>query len=410
MDLEIRPVTADEVPAFCRAEELAFGVQLDPEDLGWFAAMIEPERSLAVFDQGRIVATAGALSMELTVPGSRSLPMAGVSWVGVHPTHRRRGLLRAMMRRQLDDLHAGSQVLAGLTASESLLYGRFGYGLAVTAQMLRIGSRHGAFGWPVVDGGRMVMLDAAEAAKLLPGLQESIRLGQVGDNRRPASFWDATFLDPTSLREGRSARFYAVHESAEGEPDGFVVWRTSAQWVDGDGHDLWVEELRASSSEVEAALWCFVLGIDLVRTVTAVWRPVDDPLRWRLADPRRLEVEESADVLWLRLVDVAAALERRAYAVDDDLVLDVADPFCPWNARRHRLEAGPDGAACGDAPPGRAADLALSEAELAATYLGGVSFSTLARAGRLVEHTPGALRRADALFATERQPWCTTDF
>src|SRR5262245_41389928 len=115
MDLELRPVTAEEVPAFCRAEEVAFGVRLEPEDMSVIAPLIEPERSLAVFDRGRIVATAGALAMELTVPGLRSLPMAGVSWVGVHPTHRRRGLLRAMMRRQLDDIHAGSEVLAGLT-------------------------------------------------------------------------------------------------------------------------------------------------------------------------------------------------------------------------------------------------------------------------------------------------------
>jgi predicted acetyltransferase len=403
MAFDIRPVTADEVPLFLRADANGFGYHLEDEDLAWVRQLFEPDRSLAVFDAGRLVATAGIISQQLTAPGGRSVPMAGVSWVTVAPTHRRKGILRQMMRRQLDDLHESGEALVGLTASESLIYGRFGYGQASSMQTVRIATRLSAFSRPVDDGGRFTLLDPAAASKILPDLHERIRLGQNGDNSRDDAWWSVFLSDPKMMRNDRSALFLVLHEAAAGEPDGYAAWRIK-DLDSEDGNELFLEDLRALSAETEAALWRFVLDIDLVGEVVAGHRPVDDPLRWRLLDPRRVLVTAQWDMLWLRLVDVAAGLGARVYATDDELTLDLTDEFCPWNTGTWHLAGG----SCSRVT--RAADLSLTARDLGAAFLGGVGFSTLARAGRVAELRPGALRRADAMFAAERLPWTTRDF
>jgi predicted acetyltransferase len=405
MDFEIRPVTEDEVPLFLRTEHTAFGIHLEDEDLQWVRLVFEPERSLGVFDAGRLVATAGVVTQALTVPGNRSVPMAGVSWVSVQPTHRRRGILRQLMRRQLDDLHEAGEALVGLTASESLIYGRFGYGQASSTQTVRIDTNRAAFALPVEDDGRFTILDATAAAKLLPDLHERIRRTQNGDNSRDEGWWKSYLADPKIMRRDRSALFFVLHETAAGDPDGFATWRIKFELFEGRGNELHVEDLRALSDGTVAALWRFVLDVDLVGTVVAEGRAVDDPLRWRLLDPRRLQVTDEFDMLWLRSVDVAKALTARAYATDDELVLDITDEFCPWNTGRWLVSP----AACTKAGR-RRADLALGARDLGAAYLGGVPFSVLARAGRIDELTSGALRRADAMFSADRNPWTTREF
>ena len=406
---EIRPVTTEELPGYCRTIEAAFGHHLDEVDLAWQVPMVEADRTLAVYEGGRMVGTAGAYSMEITVPGLRSVSMAGVTAVSVQPTHRRRGLLRALMRHQLDDLQAAGEAIAGLTASQSLIYGRFGYGLAVALEVREIAPRHSAFARPVPEGGRFTMLDANEAAKVIPDLQERIRRLQVGDATPMATYWDAYFQDPKSWHEDTSARFYVLHESDAGEPDGYASYRTKA--VDSeDGNDLHVDRLRALDADTEAQLWRFVLDIDLVGKVVTDWRAPDDALAWRLLDPRRLRRAESSDALWIRLVALPDALESRRYRADGTVVLDVVDEFCPWNQGRWVLEIDGGRASCRRADGGRAADLVLSAAELGASYLGGVSFTTLARAGRVDEERAGVLAAADAMFGTDRLPWCSMDF
>ena len=405
MDLEIRPVTADEVPHFLRTEANGFGMHLEDDDLPWLRQLLEPERSLGVFDAGRLVGTAGIVTQQLTVPGMRSVPMAGVSWVTVQPTHRRKGVLRQIMRRQLDDLHEQGEIIAGLTASESLIYGRFGYGQASATENVRIDTRRSAFTTPVDGDGRFTMIDATEAAKVLPGLHERVRLAQNGDNSRSEAWWHVFFTDPKAMRGGRSAHFFVLHESSSGEPDGYATWRIKEEASEGRGNELWVDNLRGLGDDTEAALWRFVLDVDLVGDVVADARAVDDPLRWRLLDPRQLRVTDQFDMLWLRLVDVAKGLQARGYATGDEVVLELTDDFCPWNTGRWLLSRD----SCTKAGR-RKADLALSARDLGAAYLGGVSFSTLARAGRVTELTAGAMARADAMFATDGMPWTTTAF
>ena len=408
---EIRPVTDDEAGPFFRTTFIAFGAHAEERDIEQVRISFFPERSLAVFDGGRVVGTAGAYPFELTLPGLRTTAMEGVTYVGVLPSHRRRGILNALMRRQLDDVHAAGVAIAGLTASESIIYGRFGYGLATSHLELEIEKVHSRFQNPVADEGRCVLLDKGEAAKVLPGLHDRVRLTRPGDLNRFERYWDEWFSDPKHDRGGASARFYVVHESANGEPDGYLAYRTREHWDDGlPRNTVEVAELRAFDPRAEAALWRFALDIDLVDKVRAHRQALDEPLRWLVADPRRVRVVGRHDHLWLRLVDLPAALEARGYDTEDDLVLEVEDQFCDWNSGRWRLQTGPDGASCTRAKAKAKVDLSLSAADLGAAYLGGVQFSTLARAGRASEQRTGALGRADRVFACDPVPWCTTGF
>jgi predicted acetyltransferase len=191
--------------------------------------------------------------------------------------------------------------------------------------------------------------------------------------------------------------------------DGFVSYRVAGKWEDGfPTGSLLINDLFTTTPDAYSALWHYCLNVDLVTVVRAPNRSLDEPLRWLLADPRRLRVTRQHDFLWVRLLDVPRALAARRYMAADHLVLEVADAFCPANGGRYALEGGPDGAVC--RATSAAADLRLGAEELGAVYLGGARFSTLARAGRVVEARPGALRRADALFAAEPLPWCATDF
>lgn len=410
MDVELRAITEDEFGAFLRVDHLAFGHgPPDEEDAAEIRRSGELERTRAVFEGGRIVATSAALSFELTLPGLTTVPAAGITAVGVLPTHRRRGHLRRMMGAQLDDAAGRGEPVAILYASESLIYGRFGYGPATSHVAVEIDSRHGAFLHPAPPAGRVELVDGDQVAKVLPGVLDRARRRQPGDIGRPAAWWDGVVRDPEKHRKGASQRFFAVHESPAGEADGYATYRVKSGWEHGQpvGRVL-AEEVVGFSTAAEADLWRFLLSIDLTRVVECGARPVDDPLRWMLADPRRLRVTMLGDQLWVRMVDVEAALAARRYAVPGALVVDVADDFRPALGGRYRVEGGPEGAECRrtTAEP----DLALSTADLGALYLGGVAASTLAAAGRVVERRPGALAQADAMFAGSPPPFCRTHF
>jgi predicted acetyltransferase len=229
--------------------------------------------------------------------------------------------------------------------------------------------------------------------------------GRVGEIDRVAKWWDPIF-DP-----GRTgAKFFtAVHEAADGQLDAFARYAIDSRWPDGvPASMLRVIEIHGTDADAEAALWAYLFGIDLVGTVQATDRPVDEPLRWRLPDPRRMRVRELRDHLWLRVVDVAAALGARTYGAEDALVVELVDTFRPANRGRWRIEGGPDGATC--ARTDREPDLVITAPDLAALYLGGVAASTLAAAGRIGERSAGAVRRADRFFGVQPLPWCTTHF
>lgn len=407
MDVEIRPVTREEWPDYLRAEHIPFGVQISDEEMKYQSQRFGHWNGLAAFENGRIVATAGDWDMHLTVPGGNQVHAPGVTAVGVRPTHRRKGLLTALMRRQLDDYRGTGEAVATLLAAESLIYPRFGYGWATTSAVAEIDRARAAFDVPIDSSAELDLLDKNEASKVLPDVFEQTRRQQPGEVSRPDGWWEAYLRDPEWMREGDSPFFHVV--CRVGSAAGFASYRMKENWDDNIAqYTLRVDQLIAPSPAVRAALWRYLLDVDLVATIRFENIPAQEPMRWLLRDPRRLRATTLADWLWVRLVDVARALEARHYRAADRLVIEVVDEFLPENDGRYELEAGPDGARCRRTSAGP--DLRLSVAALGSAYLGGVSLTALAAAGRVEEVTTGAVGRADLVFGSDVPPWCSTDF
>lgn len=386
----------------------AFGGVPEPdEERELFRELTEVDRSLGVWDGGW-VGTAGAFTFGLTVPGGASVRAAGVTMVGVAATHRRRGVLTSMMRRQLDDVRSWGEPLAVLTASEPAIYGRFGYGAATFHVNAEIDTgRTGLSVPPGTDGVRLryaapaEVLDACEAvyARLVPG-----RPGMLA--RRPG--WERLgLLDPESRRDGASPLQCVVAER-DGETVGYARFRVKPDWGPGgpDGSVV-VSALAALDPAADAALWRFLFGVDLTSTVVVRGRPVDEAWQYLVSDIRRCR-PEVRDSLYVRLVDVGAALQARTYRAPVDVVFEVEDAFCPWNTGRWRLSGDAKGASCERTED--AADLALSVRELGAAYLGGVSLTALAAAGRVGELRRGALAEASLAFGSDAAPWLPHGF
>lgn len=405
----MRPVTLDEFKAYGHAAGLAFSEHVSDDDLDGWKLTFEPDRSLAVFDEGQIVGTAGAFTFDMTLPGMMTIPVAGVTAVGVLPTHRRQGILTAMMRRQLDDVRARGEALAVLLASESAIYRRYGYGIATSMATYEIERRYAALARPWELRGRVRMITYEEALRLLPPLYDQVRRRQPGALNRTQARWESMLRNPDKPMGAEGAPFFVAYVSASGDTEGVAIYRVKRQWEFGINTSvLVVRELITLTTEANAALWQFLFGVDLIHTIQAVNRPVDEPLRWRLADPRRLRVLRFTDDLWVRLLDIPVALAARRYAQSGRVVFEVHDAFRPEVSGRYMLEGGPTGAQC--RMTDAAADITLDVVDLGAAYLGGVRFTTLARAGRVVEQTSNALARADAMFLSEPVPWCATPF
>jgi predicted acetyltransferase len=405
-----RRVPVEDVDAFVRAGELAFGLVSDDDDVALYSNLFDADYALAVYDGGRIVATASANPFELTLPAASGHPfptitVPGVTAVGVQPTHRRRGLLTALMRRQIRDYRERGLLLSILTASEGAIYGRFGYGLASSFQGVALNTHRVALRTDAPGGGRIRLLDVDDARKVLPELFDKARRHRPGEITRLAPWWDRYFDDPERDRDGGGGQFHAVHESARGRPDGWISYRYHTSWGHGlPAHRVDLRGLIALDDVAHASLWRYLLDLDLVGEVTAAALPVDEPVRWQLTDPRQMRVTEVGDHLWARLIDLPGALAARGYSADEQLVLDVAEEGC------FRLETGPTSGSCRRARKGERVDLVLGLSELGAIYLGGVRPSVLAAAGRVGEERAGALARADAVFASPVAPYCSTDF
>lgn len=411
MTVDLRVPTEDEFEAFMQPVLTSFAMpeptaeQLEDERVVW-----EPERSLGVVDAGQWVACTGSFTFEVTVPGGAFVPAAGVTMVGVLTTHRRRGLLRTLMARQLDDIAQRGEPLALLTASESSIYGRFGFGWAASSARLEIESSRAALAVPSTAGGACRLVRRSEVLEPLAAAYEACRRARPGAVTRSPAFWRRLQFDRPTARGRASAMHWLVHEDANGRPDGFCTYRVKEAWPDrvADGVVV-VDDLLGADAEVEAALWEHALSVDLTNWVHALNRPVDDPIRWRLADPRRLCTKSVTDWLWARVLDVPAALSARTYAGPGCLVLDVHDDCRPDSGGRFALEVSGDGTAqC--APSSAEADLTMSQADLSAAYLGGVAPSALAAAGRVQPRSPGALALADRLFVAYPGPFCATMF
>ncbi len=393
MGIHIRPVAEDEFEEWSRAEARGFGFHADDEYVERSRWEAELDRTFAAFDDGKIVGTATTRSAALTTPGGEAA-LGFVDDVAVLPTHRRRGIMTRVMRAQLRQMREQGEPFSALSASESSIYERIGYGIATWADFWTIGRLHTAFKIEPRGGGRLEFVSADKARAEWPKLHGRVAPRWAGMVRYPASYWRVSLRDSEGQRRGMSEFFHVAYVRG-GKVAGLVSYRMNDRKVI-------VVFMLGEDPEVEAELWRFCFSIDLVTEIRAFHRPTDDPIPWRLADPRRLE-RRTQDHMWLRLVDVQAALESRKYDCEGEITLRVKDDFCDWNDGAYRLETGPEGASCSRAKADP--DVELSVAELAAVYLGGNSFGRLARAGRVRELTKGATQRADRLFRTERQAW-----
>lgn len=405
----VRPVADGEWEAWNRVDAHAFGAEESPEFREFWELIREDPRCLGAYDGADPVGATAAFSFSMTVPGGAEVPVAGVSAVGVLPTHRRRGVLRALMRRQLDDLHENGEFLAALTASEPEIYGRFGYGLATWRMSLHLDrARVRLPATPEVAGRLRLRLAEPEAAlddcrKILDELVHT-RPGLIA---RTGGWERLQILDPPSEREGASPLRCVVAE-VDGQVRGYAYYAT-VQGFDAAGPvgTTLVREVVAHDPAVRLALWRFVLDLDLMASIKAGNLPLDDPLLHQLADPRAAR-PTFRDALFMRLVDVGQALSARKFATDVDLVLDVDDPFCPWNTGRWRLAGGPGGARCERTSD--PADVRLGVRELGSLYLGGVSAASLAAAGRISGTRRGAVESLGRACAQDPLPWAWFNF
>lgn len=407
MTTELRVLRAAEWDDWFEAFELAFGgVAESPEARELDRAVTEPARCMGVWDGDQCVGTAGAYSFRLSVPGGALVPAAGVSVVSVATTHRRRGVLTTMMRRQLDDVREWGESVAVLTASEPAIYGRFGYGAATQQLSAEIDTARVRLEVPAgTDGVRLRFARPAEARDVCEAVYARNVPGRPGMlARRP--HWDRLpLLDAESDRDGASPLRCVLAERA-GDVVGFGRFRVKP----GRGSDgaVLLSDLETLDPAAYAALWRFLFDIDLTSTIRMRNRPVDDAWQHLVSDIRRCDVR-LRDSLYVRLVEVGAALEARAYQAAVDVVLEVSDAFCPWNEGRWRLTGdAKGGASCKRTD--EAADLALCVRELGAAYLGGVSLASLAAAGRVRELRPGALGEASMAFGAGVAPWLSHGF
>jgi len=458
--VRIRPLAGvGELEAFERVRALAFGDQFEAARLGGLAAVAELDRMWVATDHVAtdhvatgdvatgdeiVVGTAAAYSFAISMPGGTDLKAAGLKALATRPTHRRRGVLRALMARTLGDAHDRGEPLAVLWASEAGIYHRFGFGLSASVLGWDVPSaapflpRPDQLAREVIADGRVRVLDNAEpldeVLSLVAPTYERARTQRPGMLARSPAWWQRraaqgrlatcswALVDPGSsppdspgptgpdtTRPGVASPG-TISGRAPRPPEAYAAYRVEPRWGEtGPDNHVWVLEAVATSREAEAALWRFLLDLDLATRVSAALRPADEALAFMLADVRSMG-RRLSDGAWARILDVPAALEGRTYAVPGRITFDLDDELCPWNAGRWALDVGPDGASCRPASGRESADLHLGTAELSAAVLGGSRLVGQAAAGLVDEHRPGALGEADRMFSWPVAPWTVTYF
>ena len=427
-DVTLRTIGDDELGEFVRATDLAFGFVPPPAHVELERGVVEYDRTVAAETDGELVGTAAAYSTAMTLPSpvvdaaagnAPSVAVGAVTNVAVRPTHHRRGVLTTMMAHQLADVARRGDTAAVLLASEAGIYRRFGYGVASEHESLRI-EGHRAATLDAPPDRRLRLVPQGDAASLLARVFDRYRHQRPGELSRSEAWW-ACVLSETATWKSFGRGFVVVaSEGSDGPPTGYALYKVHQRGEVGEW-DAEVFEMASTDPGSDAALWHYLTNLDLVSSIVVPRRPVDDPHRLRLSDPRALGVTERHDGLWVRPVDVATLLATRGYTGPGRLVVAVADPFgrrvaeqtgsaCPFDTTgTYRLDVGADGvAACTrveDEP-----DLSTSVADLGALCLGHTTWRALAWAGRAHAHRPGAVAAADGLFAVGLAPHCTTRF
>jgi predicted acetyltransferase len=368
--------------------------------------VFEPERTFGFQVDGRWISTCGAYTRRLTVPGG-SVPAAAVTVVTVQPSYRRKGLLTEMMKHQLYDIHRREEPVALLWASESAIYGRFGYGQASPQARLSGKTKTTAFR-PDVDlgSGSVGEVERDQAIPMIKRLHQALLPERVGALDRNDDWWDVRWHDPEPLRRGATAYRFALHYDRRGRPDGYVAFRVKNNW-DESGAEVIIDELDAASGAARGALWRFVLDLDLVRTFTRHGAPLDEAVRYLVSDLHSIKAELQ-DGTYARLVDVPRALEARRYLTELEVTIRVEDPLLRQNSGTFQVAGDHDGASVTRGR--RRPDLVMNVRDLGAIYLGGTSLAALVRAGLVTERTKGAAAAVGAAFAWSQPPFCPDFF
>ncbi len=409
MTTDLRVLEPDQWDEWYDRLNRAFGGPAEPEELrGLWRDLTETDRSLAVWDEGRVAGTAGAFSFRMAVPGGAVVPAAGVTMVSVQPTHRRQGVLTAMMRRQLDDVRERGEPVAVLTASESAIYGRFGYGCASWALSAAVDTTRVRLTAPGLgDGVRLRVARPADVVAECEAVYAALVPGRPGMLERQPG-WDRVPRMDDPLSRGAAGELLCVLAERDGRVSGYARYATTGDWEPGGpAGKVVLRDLDALDPATRTALWRYLFGVDLMTSVRVRNRPVDDPLFGMVTDVRSC-LPTLREGLFARLVDVGEALSARTYGLPLDVVLEVEDAFCPWNAGRWRLSGDASGAVCERTSD--PAELALSVRELGAAYLGGTPLNALAAAGRVRELRAGSLAAVSAGFRSAVEPWLPHGF
>lgn len=405
MDVEIRTITLEERPDWVRAADVAFSGLSKDDEIDAMLQTIEIDRSFGAVDGDRFVGTAAAITTRMVVPGGARVPVAAVTMVGVHPTHRRRGINTAMMGAILDQAVERGEPVAALFASEGAIYGRFGYGLAALLGEFQAESARMDFVRGYVPRGRVELFTKEDALPVVGRVYDlALRSGGM---ERSDVMRDWVFSG-LGHDERDKPWFYAVHLDDAGEPDAYAIYTMKHDWPRSvPSGTIEVKECLAATPSGYADIWRYLFDVDLVATVEAWNRPSDEPLLLLVREPRRLRFNV-VDGLWVRLVDIPTALSARSYRGSGRVVFEVVDPFRPGNDGRYELRVEDGVGTCTKTDDD--ADLVGTVNVLGGTYLGGTSFQQLSLASQVEERTEGAAAMADGLFAEAPAPWSPWDF
>lgn len=383
--LTLRTATDDDWPGITLLGETSFGSMMNADSQAAWRTLMPTDSTVIMCDGDDIVGQALYLDMRLTVPGGAVLPAAGISFVGVAPTHRRRGILRAMYTELHRRIAEAGYPIAALTASEGGIYGRFGYGPATIEEGISIDRRFVRFHADAPDPGGVRLVRPADQRDEFAAIYERWRQHTPGGLAFPLPLWDDLLADREDTRNGGSAWFGLLH------PDGYALYRVH------DDNQVRVGELIAATTAGEIALWRALLGLDLMEKVSATTYP-DNALPYLLTDPRLVRTTSRVDDLWLRLMDVPTALQARGYGADLDVVLEVSDGF-RCDGGRFALTVRDGRAHC--APTDAAADAQLGLDVLGSLYLGAHRARPLAIANRLRARDSDVIAGLDAAFASD---------
>jgi predicted acetyltransferase len=405
MDVEIRScASAEDIRDAITPIGYYFGRSAPNPDYAERLTRVLPAgRVYAAWEGDRAVGGLGAFPFKLTVPGGR-VPAAGVTVAGVLPSHRRRGVLRAMMRALLHTCYQQGDLVAYLWATEDTIYGRFGFGLASFTAEIDLPRERSAFHAPFEPCGRVHLVSPMAAEEFVAPIYERVAVETPGMFARSSVWWQARTLADPDWRRGSAGDLQCAVVENEGRPAAYALYRMNSAFERGlQTGSVAVIEAMGDAPEATRAIWRYLCDIDWLARVKAWLLPLDHPLLLLMAEPRRLGFN-FRDGLWVRVLDVKAALSARSYQTQGSLVIEVTDEFCPWNAGCWKI--GSDRVERTDEAPSLRCDITA----LGSVYLGGFTWTQLARALRVTELVSGAITLADTVFQTPRAPWCPEKF